>query len=87
MSAPKTTIPAFDWDMIHRRMRATFNPKRLDDLRPELIPLIGETVEWRCDDYGREDDPYPGQYRWTTDDARWRGRWAPDEDLEPANVG
>ena len=69
--------------MLRRRMRARFQPTRVDNLRPELAPLIGEVVEWRCFDYGEADARYPGQYRWTTDDERWQGWWVPDEDLAP----
>lgn len=72
-----------DFKMFHRTMRATFLPKRTDDLREEIRSLIGETVEWECADYGSEGEPYEGQYRWYTSDPRWEGHWVPDEDLQP----
>lgn len=70
------------WPVV-TKWRATFRPKRLDNLRPELVPLIGEVAEWDYAGRSGDDEPYPGQWRWNTSDARWRGKWVPDEDLEP----
>jgi hypothetical protein len=67
-----------------RRILATFTPRCLDTLRPELRPLIGETVEWWCGGVSGKDEPYPGQRRWHTNDPRFDGYWSPDEDLTPA---
>ena len=64
---------------------ARFKPKRLDTLRPEFRPLIGEVVTWRYAGTSDEDEPYPGQQRWQTDDERFEGYWTPAEDLEPVS--
>ena len=63
--------------------RATFAPKKLSDLRPEMFALIGVTVSWRYAGTGGDDEPYPGQHRWDTNDERFEGHWVPDEDLKP----
>jgi hypothetical protein len=65
-----------------KTITAKFMPKRLDDVRPELVPLIGEKATWRYAGTGRHGEPYPGQHRWDTRDERFQGHWAPDEDLE-----
>lgn len=61
---------------------AAFHPMRLDTLRPEFLPLVGEVATWRYAGVGGAHDDYPGQYRWDTDDPRWLGYWVPDEDLK-----
>lgn len=79
-------IEAIDYARLHQRKLAIFQPKRTTDLRPELAPMVGLTFCFECTDYGLEDDPFPGQYRWfaVTDegaihqDFPW---WVPDEDL------
>ena len=83
-----------DYNKLHTRKRAIFKPKRTDDLRPEIQNLIGREFVFQCTDYGYEDGPYPGQYRWyaLADGEQAVGRawgpmhpdihhWVPDEDL------
>lgn len=75
-------IEPIDYGNLLRRVRARFCPKRTDDLKPGVSALVGRTFEFDCVDYGRdEEDPYPGQYRWMTDDAALQF-WVPDEDLD-----
>lgn len=72
----------------HRSGRAAiFRPKRLDTLRPELLPMIGRRVE--VVPMGHADaEPYAGQQIWMADfhvlreDDPLLGFWAPEEDLE-----
>lgn len=67
------------------RRTATFAPTRTDDLRPEALPLIGQTREWEFE--GTMDEgPYCGQAIWTLireAGEPWVG-WFPDEDLTSA---
>ncbi len=65
------------------RPTARFSPKRLDDLRPEMRPLIGVVSTWRYAFTGAADEPYPGQQRWQSEDGRFGPYWVPAEDLEP----
>lgn len=65
-----------------RKPLAKFAPKKTNDLRECLKPLIGEVVEWRYVGTGGDDEPFPGQQRWTTDDVRFAYFWVPTEDLE-----
>ena len=67
-----------------------FEPKRLDTLRPEAKPLVGQTFKFRYAWTMDEDDPYPGQVAWIIDRAdedrlhlpdEQRGWWYPDEDI------
>lgn len=68
----------------HSRYRrsAYFRPKDRETLRPEIKPLWGELVEWWLGGVSGKDEDYPGQQRWHTDDDRFAGLWAPDQDLE-----
>lgn len=60
---------------------ATFSPRDTESLRPELRSCIGITVDWRWAGKSDDDEPYPGQDRWNTNDERFQGYWVPDEDL------
>ena len=76
------------------QIAATFQPKRLETLRRENHPLIGQrltfTYAWTVDD--EDGGPYVGQAVWIAhddraDSPRLHG-WVPDEDLtdiEPIN--
>jgi hypothetical protein len=66
---------------------AAFRPKEVETVRPELLPLIGEVAEWRWAGQQGDDDKFPGQAIWNTDDARFQGYWVPDEDLEDGDIG
>lgn len=72
----------------HKR-RGTFRPKRTDDLRSEVVPLIGRTFLLMYAGIGDHDEAYPGQTRWMihyahdaelTDEER--GWWMPEQDIE-----
>lgn len=65
-------------------MRARFQPKRTDNLKPEAVAVVGHILDW---EYGwtiteRDGGPYVGQTAWLPTDRRLRLGWAPDEDLE-----
>ena len=67
---------------------AIFEPKRKDDLREGMIPLIGKTFKWEFIGVSDDDEPYAGQSRWWISrehDAdipdECRGRWLPREDI------
>jgi hypothetical protein len=67
------------------------SPKRVDNLRPEVVPLVGRTFEFDYVGIGDIDEPYPGQSRWTPArkyDAELgkdaAGYWFPDEDISIA---
>lgn len=65
-------------------VRARFNPKRLDTLRPELCGALGaEAVfmyAWPIEE--ADGGPYVGQWALTTFDPRFLDLWVPEEDLE-----
>lgn len=68
-----------------RVIEATFNPKRLDTLRPEAEPFIGKRLEWTRGWEIEDGDSsvYQGQVAWIP--RRWEDRevgWIPSEDLE-----
>jgi len=83
-----------DYDKLHSRKWATFQPKMADDIRPEVSHHIGKSFVFQCSDLGQEGEPYAGQYRWFAladcepatgrnlgemrEDFAW---WVPDEDL------
>lgn len=69
--------------------RARFVPKDASTLRESIVPHVGIVYDWNFVGTGGDDEPYPGQSRWTpcrNHDAEFleeaRGLWAPDEDLE-----
>lgn len=71
------------------KITAKFSPKKRDDLRECMVPLIGRIFEWEWMGTSDDDESYPGQTRWVItrkhddeipDEAK--GRWAPFEDLE-----
>lgn len=68
--------------------RATFQPKRTDNLRPEAVQLIGLTMGWRGLWRISEEDggPYAGQVAWQPVDETARLGWVPDEDLVDAEA-
>lgn len=74
------------------RVRARFEPKRMDNLRPCMVPLVGRTFEFEC--YGTMDQgDYDGQTIWFMDRKHdteileeSRGYWSPREDLEIVEV-
>lgn len=68
-------------------MRARFEPKVLDTLRPHLVPLIGHEGEWELA-FRQDEGPYAGQNCYYLDrgDPRYRetrAKWVPAEDLVP----
>jgi hypothetical protein len=66
--------------MTFRYITATFNPKKTDDLRPELVPVIGKEVSLGYAGTGMDDEPYPGQHRYYGEDTD--GYWVPECDLD-----
>lgn len=68
-------------------MRAVFQPKNLETLKPHMAALIGHEGEW--DESGHMDaGPYEGQtiFHLSRDDPRYReteALWVPQEDLTP----
>lgn len=67
--------------------RAAFVPKKMDNLRPEVLPFIGRTFKWVWVGTGGDDEPYPGQTRWEVwykdhEGERLIDYWVPDEDLQ-----
>jgi hypothetical protein len=65
------------------KIEATFNPKRLDTLRPECKPFIGKRATFSyCWEIG-EGDPkdYIGQQAWMPP-WEWNIGWIPTEDLD-----
>jgi hypothetical protein len=71
-------------DKQFRTITAKFQPcqEHIATLRPELLPLIGETAEftyaWMMDDTER----FPRIWALTTEDRRFLGYWIPEFDLE-----
>jgi hypothetical protein len=72
-----------------RVRRARFVPKDASTLRESIVPHVGIVYDWDFVGVGGDDEPYPGQSRWTPcrqHDVEFleeaRGLWAPDEDLE-----
>lgn len=64
------------------RRLVRFEPVRRDDLRPDVLPWIGETFEVLYAGTHGDDEPYPGESIWTpTDWTIANGRWFPDRDL------
>ena len=69
-----------------RYIRGTFNPARRDDLKPEMLPLIGRSMIFEYGGTSNDDEPYPGQMRyliWPTEDLPKDVyyRWCPLEDI------
>ncbi len=67
------------------RVRATFQPQRTDDLKPEAWPLVGKRFVFeaalRCDPEG----PYAGQWECWFVDPETAG-WVPECDLADIEV-
>ena len=71
------------------RVSARFEPKRLDTLRPEARPHVGQTFEWLASWKITEEDggPYVGQWAFTLaygpdyETAAPNFGWVPEEDL------
>lgn len=65
-----------------KKIIARFKPYKINDLRKELIPMIGETAEfyyyWEMDN----NDPFPNEWALATKDERFCGYWIPERDLE-----
>lgn len=82
-----TTTPAW-----MRTQRATFTPKRTDDLKPGTDALIGQSFEWRGLWVVTEEDGgnYVGQTLWELVDAEVARKhnfgWVPDEDLTAEGI-
>tara|TARA_R110000850_G_C9996151_1_gene468161 strand:+ start:5663 stop:5944 length:282 start_codon:yes stop_codon:yes gene_type:complete len=67
-------------------------PTRTDNLRPEVLPFIGETLTFRPSFTMLDDEePYPGQRVYTVIDPDggphsipkgWFGGWIPEEDIK-----
>jgi hypothetical protein len=90
-----------DYNRLHVRKLAIFQPRVTDNIRPEIVPYIGKTLVFECTDFGYEDEPYPGQYRWfaLTDGESANAHepygkvhrdfhwWVPDEDLIDVAAG
>lgn len=78
-------MKVFDLVPIAIRVSAIFDPKRVDDLRPEAVPFIGRRFEWLASWTFEDDNPrYGGQTTFVCDDPEWEALglvWAPAEDL------
>jgi hypothetical protein len=63
-------------------IRATFRPKRTDDLRLGVASSVGRTTEWQAM-WLIGDGPYAGQWAMVPakDSHRWPMAWAPESDL------
>lgn len=86
-SAPETTPASLPSDIIGwpvpKVIRAIHRPKRTGDLRnSELSDKVGQTSSWRYSGTSSDDEPYPGQRRWVSEDPAWGFWWVQDEDLE-----
>ncbi len=68
-------------DKQFKKVMAYFKPIRTDDLRPELIPLIGELFEWQYLYIMEEDHQFSGVWALNTQDRRFN-YWVPEFDLE-----
>lgn len=73
---------------------ARFQPKQMDTLRDCMLPYIGQVFHFTYAGHSVDDEPYPGQSRWTMDRAEddrlsneVKGKWFPSEDLEDINGG
>ena len=70
-----------------QHVRARFEPKRMETLRPEARPFIGRTFEWMASWKITEEDggPYVGQWAFTLsyspENEGLNFGWAPEEDL------
>jgi len=58
-----------------------FRPARTDDLRPEAVPLIGQTRLWEFVGY-QDGGPYAGQAMWMPIPFVPGIAWVPDEDIQ-----
>src|SRR6266403_45293 len=72
-------------------IRGIFSPVRRDDLKEEMVPLIGKSMLWEYGGTSCDDDPYPGQMRYLIwpDAALPKElfyRWAPLEDIEVTEI-
>jgi len=75
----ETTMKDFG-ESIYDRI-GEFRPHRTDDLHPEMEKLIGVKVGWLKAWTMGNDDPFPGEAAYVTDDERFKGRWAPERDI------
>lgn len=64
-----------------------FRPKRTDDLRDCMRPIVGKRLLFEFAGWSGDDEPYAGQRRWMI--SRQDGiedehvyRWVPDEDID-----
>lgn len=66
------------------RFRATFRPQRLDTLRPENVPLLGQRGEFYAAWLIDHECDYTGQWACMTFDPTMRALtgWVPFEDFE-----
>ena len=71
-----------------QHLRARFEPKRLDTLRPEARPFVGQTFKWMASWKITEEDggPYVGQWAFTlsyssVNEGQQNFGWVPEEDL------
>ena len=73
-----------------RKIRATFKPKSVADLKERVDELTNYVFEFDYAGTGGADEPFPGQRRWAfarKHDALLEGygvagMWAPEEDLQ-----
>lgn len=68
--------------------RGIFRPKKMDNLRPVIAPLVGRELAFDFAGHSGEGEAYPGQRRWTIarlgndiaeNQMHW---WVPEEDIE-----
>ncbi|MCK9308827.1 MAG: hypothetical protein M0P99_00970 [Candidatus Cloacimonetes bacterium] len=78
---PKMLLVEPDIYKQYRKIKAYFKPIRTDNLRPEVLSLIGEMFEWQYCYIMDENDVFPGVWALTTRDERF-GYWVPEFDLE-----
>lgn len=66
------------------KIRATFTPRRTDDLREGADKFIGRESTWQALWIYEDDEPHPGEWAMVPDvTENWPFVWAPLSDLTP----
>ena len=61
---------------------ARFQPKRVDNLVPELTRLIGTETVFTYTRQMDEDEPFPGEWILNAKDERFGRYWIPERDIQ-----
>jgi hypothetical protein len=78
----ETKRPLADLTDSFTRVDATFRPQRTDDLRPEMVPLIGQRLTWVTLWVAEPWERFAGQVVLRTEPWSLSPYWVPEEDLE-----